>query len=620
MLALHGHDVLACVATGEDAISAATSLNPDLVLMDIHLKGHVDGIEAARRIRAGHDIPIIFLTAYSDREHLDRALVSEPSAYVLKPYSDRELLTTIEVVIHKHRLEAELRDRERWFGTTLRSIGDALIAVGRDQRIKLLNPEAERLTGWSNAEAIGKPADEILVLADERTGRSREVPLGRVIADGTIIALPGPTVLIGRDGRRWPVDGSVAAITDLGGVPHGVVILLRDITERRALDARLALTERVTSLTTLTAGLGHHLNNPLSYNLVNVELALAQVRALTTQLESVESAAHVVGSLREIATQLVDARDGAIRIRDVVGTLRTFARPIDDEPQLVSLVDVVAAALGVVENEVSLRGRPISTIRQRPSVRGHEGRLGQAFANLLINAAQALVDENSVRPQRITVVVDATDEDAIVEVTDTGVGIPSSVMARIFEPFFTTRSVGAGAGLGLAITHAVVQAHGGTIAVTSKVDEGTTFRVCLPRAEPLPRPVPSTLATPSRATILVVDDDVIVGRMLLRILEPHHDVVVTVSGREALVAIQDREPDVIVSDLMMPEMTGMQLHAQLLAERPALADRMLFVTGGAFTSATQAFVSHMGGRVIYKPMSPKDLLAAIAQIVRAWRP
>jgi CheY-like chemotaxis protein len=328
--------------------------------------------------------------------------------------------------------------------------------------------------------------------------------------------------------------------------------------------------------------------------------------------------ASLASEMVEIEARLNDARLGADRMRDILATLRGFARPMEGVTGVVPLVDAIEAAIRLTSNQIALRGYVVREFHAAPLVCGHQGQLCQVFTNLLSNAAQAMAEGNG--PQRpIRIVVTASEADAIVEIIDAGEGIPAEVMVRIFEPFFTTKPIGGGTGLGLAIVHTILQAHQGEVAVTSKPHEGSTFRVRLPLAPPSPARVAEVAVRPepSRRAVLIVDDDVAVGRLLRRMLEAHHDVSVVTSGREALERLRDHPPDVIVSDLMMAEMTGIEFHAHLLAEHPEHARRMLFLTGGAFTPATHAFVAEMSDRILLKPVSLGDLLAAIeAALVR----
>jgi len=373
-------------------------------------------------------------------------------------------------------------------------------------------------------------------------------------------------------------------------------------------------------MASLTAGLGHKLNNPLTYNLVNLQLVRGSlVPKLRRLLEGVDEARLGPGLalIEDLDAAVGDALDGAERMRDILATIRSFARPEGAAEQVVDVAAAVEAALKITTNELRQRAPLQLDLRARPRVLGHAGQLAQVFTHLLVNAAQAVpTGRPPAGPFRIE--VDEDQAHAVVAISDPGEGISPENMARIFEPFFTTRPLGHGAGLGLAVVHAVVTAHGGQIAVTSKLGTGTTFRVVLPRtalAAPAATP-PMAAEVASRRKVLVVDDDVRVGRSLGRMLEGQHAVTVVTSGEDALARIAVEDFDALVVDVMMPEMTGAELHAALVRDRPALADRAVFVTGGAFTVDTQAFVAAQAERTLSKPVRPDELRAAIDRVTR----
>jgi CheY-like chemotaxis protein len=260
----------------------------------------------------------------------------------------------------------------------------------------------------------------------------------------------------------------------------------------------------------------------------------------------------------------------------------------------VELGRVIDSCVGMAWNEIRHRARLVKNLAPVPPVLANEGRLGQVFLNLLVNAAQA-IPEGKAGDSRIRVSTGlAPDGRVVVEISDTGAGIPAELLPRIFDPFFTTKPPGVGTGLGLSICHSIVAAAGGEIQVESQAGQGATFRVLLPPA--LPGAEVSTAAAPPRpaarrARILVVDDEPLVGSVLERTLRAEHDVEVVASARAALQRIAAGVPfDAIVSDLLMPDMSGMDLHAALAAARPDLAARMIFLTGGAFTPAARAFL------------------------------
>jgi PAS domain S-box-containing protein len=233
MLERIGYDVPAVVASGEKAIEKAAETSPDLVLMDIMLKGDMDGVEAAEQIRSRFYIPVVYVTAYADDGTLQRAKITEPFGYIIKPFQERELHTTIEMALYRHKMERKLKESEQWLSTTLRSIGDAVISTDTEGCVTFMNPVAQALTGWNQEEATGKPLRIVFNIVDERTGEAVEDPVAKVIQEGEIIELANHTLLIARDGTRVPIDDSAAPIRDDSGNLIGVVLVFRDITERK---------------------------------------------------------------------------------------------------------------------------------------------------------------------------------------------------------------------------------------------------------------------------------------------------------------------------------------------------------------------------------------------------
>jgi PAS domain S-box-containing protein len=228
-----GYTVTAVTPSGEEAVQKAEENTPDLVLMDIVLKGEIDGIEAAQRIRDAQDIPIVYLTAYSDEKTLKRARVTEPFGYIIKPFEDRELHSAVEMALYKHKMESKLKESEKWLSTTLESIGDAVIATDKDGSIKFMNPVAAKVTGWDPEESMGKPLADVFKLVNEKTDTPIENPVAKVVQEDALVELNEPTLLIKKDGTMVPIDDSSAPIKDKNGDFLGVALIFRDIRERR---------------------------------------------------------------------------------------------------------------------------------------------------------------------------------------------------------------------------------------------------------------------------------------------------------------------------------------------------------------------------------------------------
>ncbi|MEH1942113.1 MAG: EAL domain-containing protein [Nostoc sp.] len=235
-----GYTVLGLADSGEEAIKKAADNSLDLVLMDIHLKGKMDGIEAAQIIHNIFNVPVIYLTANADESTLERAKGTEPFGYILKPFKEKELKFTIEITLSKHRTEKKLKQNEQWLTTVLKSIGDAVITSDASGTVTFMNPIAEVLTGWKYSDAYGKETTEVFNIAHEKTRTIIESPVAEVLDFGVAINLPEQTILIARNGAEIPIDDSVAPIKDDNGNITGAVFVFQDITERKQILEALA--------------------------------------------------------------------------------------------------------------------------------------------------------------------------------------------------------------------------------------------------------------------------------------------------------------------------------------------------------------------------------------------
>ena len=373
-------------------------------------------------------------------------------------------------------------------------------------------------------------------------------------------------------------------------------------------EQRRTLEERLASIGRLAAGVAHEINTPLSAIIANLTL-------LAEELPRVASSPGA-GRVQDLEEALRDARVAAERVRIVVRDLKTFSRSDDEKIGAVDLRAVVEATLNMVWNEIRHRARLVKDYSRVPGVRGNEARLGQVVLNLLLNAAQA-IHEGNAASNEIRIATSLAGDRVVLEVSDTGSGIGADVLGRIFEPFFTTKAVGVGTGLGLSISHGIVASLGGRIDVESTPGKGTKFRVLLPIAD-VESPevqVPTPRQAARRGAVLVIDDDPVILSTLARVLRADFDVVTVASAKGALERIGKESFDVILCDLMMPEMTGMELHALVTAAAPAEAEKMIFLTGGAFTPRAQKFLDDVANLRLEKPFDTKQLRAFIRERV-----
>ena len=367
----------------------------------------------------------------------------------------------------------------------------------------------------------------------------------------------------------------------------------------------------------LAAGVAHEINNPLSYLVGNIQFTTARLACVRAALDGEPGARkEAQGALDEIAPALADAAEGAARVAHIVRGLKTFSQGDDDHRAAVQVSRAMAQALDMVEHEIRPRARLVRQLGDAPAVVANEMRLSQVFLNLLINAVQA-IPEGALDRHTITASV-GTDERgwAYAEVQDTGAGIAPEVRGRIFDPFFTTKAQGQGTGLGLSISQGIVASFGGTIEVASELGKGAVFRVRLPPSPACGAGAPPEVheAAPELAAsrVLIVDDEPMVALALKRLLKREHEVTAVNEARSALARILTGERfDLVLCDLMMPGMNGMELYQELLASAPEQAEKVIFMTGGAFTAATEAFVELHRDRFVSKPVDLEELRRVI---------
>lgn len=226
------YSVTSVASSGAEAIKDIEVKRPDLVLMDIVLDGEMDGIETAKIIRSRFNIPVVFLTAYSDENILERAKITEPFGYVIKPFNDLDLRINIEMALYKHKMERELRDSEQWLTATLKSLGEAVITTDKKGKIKTINPFAEVLTGWKQEDALGKHISTVFNVISEGTDKHVTDPVQKAIQEGSFYGLADRTLLVAKEGDKMPVDIIGSAIKDDMDNIIGVALVFYDIIER----------------------------------------------------------------------------------------------------------------------------------------------------------------------------------------------------------------------------------------------------------------------------------------------------------------------------------------------------------------------------------------------------
>jgi signal transduction histidine kinase/CheY-like chemotaxis protein len=549
---------------------------------------------------------------YSDMSRADllRALESSESAAV-----ERDELKLLLRELQRHQLELELQNRE------LRESQQALeesrsryaelydfapmACLSLDSRgcIQEINLTGAALLRRERSQLIGRPLSPLVVPADV-------VPflqhVRRCFAGESLVTELG--LRLG-GGKRIKVRLHSAPYN--GSLPHARLCrtALIDVTELRQMELRLSVAERLASVGTLAAGVAHEINNPLAFLYNNLELA-------TRGLKPLEGLAPV----EKVFQALEDARTGATRIQDIVRDLVAFARPEERSTGQVDIQQVLELAAKMAMGEIRHRARLVRDYGDVPPVAATESRLGQVFLNLLVNAAHA-IPEGAAERNEIRLRTRHQGGAVVVEVHDTGRGIPAEELGRIFDPFFTTKPVGQGMGLGLAISHSLVAALGGALSVESEPGQGSVFRVQLPvapvRQVAPPPAVPVRSSATVRGAVLIVDDEPLLGESLQLLLKEEHEVIRTTRAQEALELIRGgRRFHAILCDLMMAEMTGQQFHEQLARFNPEQSQRIIFMTGGAFTPGTRDFLAKVSNPQLLKPFKLEQLNRLMAPLLQ----
>jgi PAS domain S-box-containing protein len=519
--------------------------------------------------------------------------------------------------IHVANLENELAGARLAFRTVVERSSNALL-LHRDGRVVQVNTACAALLGYATADdLLGRDVTTLvhpfdLVAMQERLLATH--PAGT----------PAPVRnmrLLRRDGKELAVQASATALL-VDGIPS-VLIAASDLAEPNRIDVKALQADRMAALGTLAAGVAHEVNNPLGFTVANVAFALEELSRMETELMPTEdepsgtTEARLAGvrlRMPPVLEALQEARQGSERVRLVVRDLKMFgggdaARAVD-----VDVRRVIESSISMAYSAIRHRARLVKEYRAAPTVAGNEGRLAQVFLNLFVNAAEAIREGDPEREEiRVVLAADASGW-CVVEVSDTGRGIAPEHLVGVFDPFFSTKP-GSGTGLGLSICHTIVVGMGGDISVDSRLAKGTTFRITLPIVKD--ETPPSRIQRPSirparRARVLVIDDEPMMARAVQRMLASEHDVEAMTDPVSAVERLRGgARYDVILCDLMMPMLTGMDVYDAILAIDEGQAQGMVFMTGGAYTPRAAEFLQSVGNPHLEKPLDRAALHAVL---------
>jgi PAS domain S-box-containing protein len=477
-----------------------------------------------------------------------------------------------------------LEGAERGYRVLLEAMSEGLATLNEHGLISYCNARFSAIVGAPLEQTLGSPISSLVPEAERKR-------FDALIAAGTE----------GRsEGEFWlhaPASGVPVlvrlAVVSLSLALDGAqthCLVMTDLTEQRRQEAavaaeraelqtRLLLADRMSSLGTLAAGVAHEINNPLAYVITTLQLMSERVPGFA------DPPGLGNGPTQWLGRQLDRMREGTERVRLIVRGLKAFSRADDETMGVIDPRRALDTSITLVQNEIRLRAQLVKDYDALPAVWANEGRLGQVFVNLLVNATQAIpagaASQNEIR---VSGRADAEGR-AVIEVRDTGSGIDADHLALIFDPFFTTKPLNVGTGLGLSLCHAIVGSLGGQITVESELGTGTVFRIVLPGVRgAVPAAPPSNVVTPPiepRGRLLFIDDERDICEVMHEVMAPYHDLVTVTDAREALKLLASGQRfDLILCDMRMPDMTGIDFHLQLGAYNAAQASRVVLMSGG----------------------------------------
>jgi len=563
-----GYEVVGRVTSGEAAIDMVKKTPPDLILMDITLEGDIDGIEAAGRIQRHFDIPIIYLTAHSHQQTLERAKITEPNGYIVKPFERKSLHATIEMALYKHHMKLKLKEKDVNFSNLAENASDGILIATVNGSHVYTNRRATELTGYNVSQLLKvyfKRSRE-----DDKNGKGTEHWLDEA-------SLPQRREITIESEEKGTISLEMTGTNTIWHGQPAVMVLIRDITQlKRAEEERkrqrlyLDQVRKMEALGTLAGGIAHDINDLLYIILGFTELIMADLPRESPNRSRLEK---VFGA--------------CLRAKDVVKQILIFSRPGDVDLKPIKISPIIRKSLKFLRSSIpanidiqqDIKGESIIVAADPVSI-------NQILINLCNNAVYAMKEQGGVLEVILEEVnlIETEDIPGLqlkpghfirLTIRDTGPGMEPMVMQRIFEPYFTTKTVSEGTGMGLAVVHGIVKKHRGAVTVQSEPGKGSTFQVYFPAAQEevitgkditLPGDV-----TKGHECILFVDDEETVGDIVKHILERlGYQVVVKYNGLEALELFKSNPDqfDIVITDMIMPKMTGTELAKEILSIKP----------------------------------------------------
>ena len=568
-----GFEVAGISNSAEEAVDIVSDLCPNLILMDITLSGLLDGIEGAAQILKKFDVPIIFLTAHTDPETMERAKQTAPFGYLTKPIQQHSLSATIDIALYKHRVERELREQRAWLSTILTTIQDGVAVADTSGSVQYLNPAAEKMTGWNHSDALAHPLSSVLAGSNSESQARIEELLAETLERAKPSRLPRRLRVAPRLGQAASFDGEIAPSLDCKS-PLGAVVTFRDVTDCELEEQQRRHEHKIRAVGTLAAGVAHDFNNLLMVitgypeELGSLDLEVRAHRAVEQIRKAAQSASSITQQLLQFSRKQETQRKD-LDLNDVVRDAGPLLRRV--------------AGLDVI---VEMQLCP-----EKTRLSADPDQLTQILVNLTANARDAMPNGGGLTIETRSLLAEEAPFESkrpgvILSVKDSGLGMSDAVVDRLFEPFFTTKEAGKGTGLGLSIVQSIVSDLGGVIRVESRPNVGSTFLIYLPQlkgallSEAVPEPPQKGVGEAKEVTVLLVDDEDGIRELLAAYLaSTNYKVLTAASGAEALALAESYSKPInaLITDLMMPGMNGLELANEL--KRRGLTSPILFISG-----------------------------------------
>ena len=610
-----GYSVSGVVSSGEEALVLIEKELPDLVLMDIVLKGKMNGIKVTDAIRSRFDIPVIYLTAYADPSTLQKAKVTEPFGYILKPFEDREVESAVEMALYKHGLDRRLRESEERYRTLFEDSRDAIYMSTAEGRFVLVNDSTLRLFGYSRDEFADVIMVDLFVDANdykqlmmemEAQGSIRDMEVKLKHKNGEVLeCLITASLRKGEDG----------SILGYHGIIHDVTARKRAEDDKMKIQAQLIQAQKMEAVGVLAGGIAHDFNNLLTIIQGNCELGILNIdgeNPVINELQAIQSA--------------------AVRASDLTGQLLLFSRK---QPMKFIMTDINKTIEDLLKMLHRLIGEDVSICtdleEELPMIRADRGTMEQVVMNLAINARDAMPGGGTLTIRTEKCDLDEADTKQIFEVaagqfirlsvSDTGSGMDERTLSRIFEPFFSTKAAGRGTGLGLSVVYGIIEQHDGWVKVESTPGAGTRFDVYLPARESTPEEIEEgnkeiDALKGKGEGILIVEDEEGVRHLSRGILKSNgYRVFEAEDAAEAGKMFKKHRDQIqaVLCDVVLPDQTGIEVVEELSTDY----DIGIVLTSGYIGWKSQWPVIQEKGYVfLQKPYTMHDLLQAMKSVLK----